>query len=105
MQAAGAAAALVAGFALLRGDRLWTAAAVFGTAVGPALGGALTQAFDWRAIFLFQAPVALAAAGAVLFVRDTRRAPRGPPRRRDPPRRARSAAPARTSRSPRCRPR
>ena len=25
---------------------------------GPALGGALTQAFDWRAIFLFQAPVA-----------------------------------------------
>ncbi|HKH17698.1 MAG TPA: MFS transporter, partial [Solirubrobacteraceae bacterium] len=52
LQAAGAAVALVAGFALLRGGRLWTTAAVFGTAAGPALGGALTQAFDWRAIFV-----------------------------------------------------
>jgi MFS family permease len=64
LQAAGAAAALVAGFSLLRGGRIWTTAAVFGTAVGPALGGALTQAFDWRAIFLFQVPVALLAAAA-----------------------------------------
>ena len=40
LQAAGAALALIAGFALLRGGRLWTTAAVFGTAVGPALGGA-----------------------------------------------------------------
>ncbi len=64
LQAAGAAAALVAGFALLRGGRLWVTAAVFGTAVGPALGGALTQAFDWRAIFLAQVPLALAAAAA-----------------------------------------
>ena len=69
LQAAGAAAALVAGFALLRGGRLWTTAAVLGTAVGPALGGALTQAFDWRAIFLFQVPLALAAAGASLAAR------------------------------------
>jgi MFS family permease len=64
LQAAGAAAALVAGFALLRGGRVWAIAAVFGTAVGPALGGALTQAFDWRAIFLAQVPLALAAAAA-----------------------------------------
>ena len=64
LQALGAAAALVAGFALLRGGRLWIAAAVFGTAVGPALGGALTQAFDWRAIFVFQVPVGLVAAAA-----------------------------------------
>ena len=69
LQAAGAAAALVAGFALLRGGRLWTTAAVLGTAVGPALGGALTQAFDWQAIFLFQVPLALAAAGASLAAR------------------------------------
>ena len=62
LQALGAAAALVGGFGLLRGGRLWIAAAVFGTAVGPALGGALTQAFDWRAIFEFQVPVALVAA-------------------------------------------
>ena len=46
--------------------RLWIAAAVFGAAVGPALGGALTQAFDWRAIFLAQVPLALAAAVACL---------------------------------------
>jgi len=64
LQALGAAAALVGGFALLRGGRLWIAAAVFGTAVGPALGGALTQAFDWRAIFEFQVPVGLLAAAA-----------------------------------------
>src|SRR5215207_406998 len=64
LQAAGAAVALVAGFALLRGGRLWTTAAVFGTAAGPALGGALTQAFDWRAIFVAQVPLALAAAVA-----------------------------------------
>ena len=69
LQAAGAAVALVAGFALLRGGRLWTTAAVFGTAAGPALGGALTQAFDWRAIFLAQVPLALAAAAASLAAR------------------------------------
>jgi hypothetical protein len=66
LQALGAAAALVAGFTYLRGDRLWVGAAVFGTAVGPALGGALTQAFDWRAIFLVQLPVGVLAAGATL---------------------------------------
>jgi predicted MFS family arabinose efflux permease len=70
VQAVGAAGALVAAFAFLRGDRLWTTAAVFGTAVGPALGGALTQAFDWRAIFFFQVPIALAAAAACLVVRQ-----------------------------------
>jgi MFS family permease len=72
LQAVGGAGALVAGFAFLRGDRLWTAAAVFGTAVGPALGGALTQAFDWRAIFIAQVPLGLAAAAACLAVRDER---------------------------------
>ena len=64
LQALGASVALVAGFGLLGGGRVWIAAAVFGTAVGPALGGALTQAFDWRAIFAFQVPVAIAAAVA-----------------------------------------
>src|SRR5918995_3819108 len=80
VQAVGAAGALVAGFAYLRvaaddagwvhGGRLWTIAAVFGTAVGPALGGALTQAFDWRAIFIAQVPLALGAAAACLVARD-----------------------------------
>ncbi|MEV4420323.1 MFS transporter, partial [Patulibacter sp. NPDC049589] len=45
---------------------LWVAAAIFGTAIGPALGGALTQVFDWRAIFLAQAPFGLLAAAACL---------------------------------------
>jgi predicted MFS family arabinose efflux permease len=41
-----------------RGARLWTLAGILGAALGPALGGVLTQVFDWRAIFAFQAPVA-----------------------------------------------
>jgi MFS family permease len=63
VQAIGAAGALVAAFELLDGStagmgrRMWVAASVFGIAVGPALGGALTQAFSWRAIFLAQAPL------------------------------------------------
>jgi uncharacterized membrane protein len=64
----GGAALLVGAFALLdaggAGRRAWTATAIFGFAAGPALGGALTQAFDWRAIFLVQAPLAAAAAVA-----------------------------------------
>jgi MFS family permease len=51
-----------------RGVVVWTAAGTFGAAVGPALGGVLTQLFDWRAIFVAQAPVAgvamLAAVGS-----------------------------------------
>jgi predicted MFS family arabinose efflux permease len=69
LQALGGAAGLVAAFALLHaGDRpqrqLWLAAAVLSTAIGPALGGALTQAFDWRAIFAVQVPIALVGAAA-----------------------------------------
>jgi MFS family permease len=74
LQALGAAGALVAAFDLLDagtdegpGRRLWTAAAVIGFASGPALGGLLTQLFDWRAIFAAQVPVAL--AGAAVAVR------------------------------------
>ncbi|HEY7002753.1 MAG TPA: MFS transporter [Gaiellaceae bacterium] len=49
-----------------RGAALWTLAGTFGAALGPALGGVLTQGLDWRAIFAFQAPVAaLGLLGAV----------------------------------------
>ena len=41
-----------------RGATVWTLTGTFGAALGPALGGVLTQAFDWRAIFVAQAPVA-----------------------------------------------
>lgn len=56
-------ALLAAAFSLLAGQgrRLWAVAAVTGAAVGPALGGALTDVFEWRAIFLVQGPVVLAA--------------------------------------------
>jgi predicted MFS family arabinose efflux permease len=40
----------------------WATTAAIGAALGPAAGGMLTQLFDWRAIFLAQAPVAGAAA-------------------------------------------
>ncbi len=50
------------------GTRLWILAGTFGLALGPALGGVLTQAFDWRAIFAAQAPVA--ALGMIGLVRS-----------------------------------
>jgi MFS family permease len=64
VQAAGGAAVLVSAFSLLEGavpegpGRLWRIAALLGTAAGPALGGALTQAFGWRSIFISQAALA-----------------------------------------------
>jgi MFS family permease len=49
-----------------RGVTVWTTAGTLGAALGPALGGVLTQVFDWRAIFVFQAPLAgLALLGAI----------------------------------------
>jgi predicted MFS family arabinose efflux permease len=66
------ALALLAGLAgsTARGAAVWTTAGAFGAAVGPALGGLLTQVFDWRAIFVVQAPIAgvalLATVGAHL---------------------------------------
>jgi MFS family permease len=58
---------LLAGALPLISPSLWTLAGTFGAALGPALGGVLTQLFDWRAIFVAQAPVA--AAGLVAVVR------------------------------------
>jgi MFS family permease len=77
VQALGAAGGLVAAFALLdggrpgHGRRMWVAASVFGIAVGPALGGALTQAFSWRAIFLAQAPIVVPGLLVALQVART----------------------------------
>src|SRR3954468_14390329 len=68
LQAAGGAVALLAAFEMLdagasrHGRRVWLGAAVAGTAAGPAIGGALTEALDWRAIFAVQAPIAAAPA-------------------------------------------
>ena len=70
VQAVGGAGGLLAAFALLHGGErpqrsLWLSATVLSAAVGPALGGALTQAFDWRAIFEVQVPLALLGALAL----------------------------------------
>ena len=40
--------------------RIWVAAGVLGAALGPALGGILTQLLGWESIFLVQVPLALA---------------------------------------------
>lgn len=87
VQALGGAAGLVATFVLIAGGaaagrRHWLGAAVLAAAVGPALGGALTQAFDWRAIFVVQIP--LAAAGALAALRDVPEPAVGPPVEAEP---------------------
>jgi MFS family permease len=69
LQGAGGALLLAASLPLLgglrgsrdRGTALWTSVGVLGAALGPMLGGVLTQLFDWRAIFAVQAPIAAAA--------------------------------------------
>lgn len=83
LQALGAAAGLVCGFAFLTAgerdrERLWTSAAVLGAAAGPALGGFLTELFDWRAIFLVQAPVGALSAAAFLAFQRGPEAPEAP---------------------------
>jgi len=57
VQGIGGALLLVGSLPVL-GKVRWTWAGTYGLALGPALGGVLTQAFDWRAIFVVQAPVA-----------------------------------------------
>ncbi|HEY1369259.1 MAG TPA: MFS transporter [Gaiellaceae bacterium] len=52
-----------------RGATLWTLAGTFGAALGPALGGVVTQAFGWRAIFALQAPLAAVGLAGALAVR------------------------------------
>jgi predicted MFS family arabinose efflux permease len=79
VQGAGAALLLAGALPVLgdlagsvtRGAAIWTLAGTFGLALGPALGGVLTQLFDWRAIFAVQAPVAAVGLIAALA------APRG----------------------------
>jgi MFS family permease len=74
LQGIGAGLALAGALPVLAGIRqndehaikVWAAAGTLGAALGPALGGVLTQLFSWRAIFLFQAPLAALALAAVL---------------------------------------
>lgn len=76
LQALGGALALVGCLELMvaewgerRGVAAWVAAGVLGTAVGPVVGGLLTQAISWQAIFVVQVPFAVLAVPAALAVR------------------------------------
>ncbi len=67
VQALGAALLVTAALGLLsaaagdsaRAVRVWVAAGIFGAALGPAVGGVLTEALGWESIFLVQVPLAL----------------------------------------------
>ena len=48
-----------------RAVRTWASAGVLGAALGPALGGILTETLGWESIFLAQAPLALLTLLAV----------------------------------------
>ena len=51
-----------------RAAAVWATAGATGAALGPAVGGLLTELVSWQSIFLFQVPVALAAAVPILAV-------------------------------------
>lgn len=76
VQALGGAAAVTAVLELLpatvgsekRATAIWAAAGATGAALGPAVGGLLTELVSWQSIFLIQVPIALAAAVPIFAV-------------------------------------
>jgi MFS family permease len=76
VQALGGAAAVTAVLELLpatvgserRAVTVWAVAGATGAALGPAVGGLLTELVSWQSIFLVQAPLAIAAGVPVLAV-------------------------------------
>jgi MFS family permease len=76
VQALGGALAVTAALELLpatvgserRAATVWAAAGATGAALGPAVGGLLTELVSWQSIFLIQVPVSLAAAVPILAV-------------------------------------
>ena len=76
VQALGGAAAVTAALELLpatvgserRAAAIWASAGATGAALGPAVGGLLTELVSWQSIFLIQVPIALAAAVPILAV-------------------------------------
>src|SRR6478735_9784529 len=76
VQALGGALAVTAALELLpatvgserRATAIWASAGATGAALGPAVGGILTELVSWQSIFFIQVPVALAAAVPILSV-------------------------------------
>ena len=77
VQAVGAALIVTAALDLLsetlgstvRAVRVWVAAGILGAALGPAVGGVLTEVLGWESIFLAQVPVALVLLAALRGLR------------------------------------
>src|ERR1700756_430648 len=56
---------------------VWGMGVILGPIIGPALGGWLTDQYNWRWVFFINVPFGvLAAAGILVFIRETRRAHR-----------------------------
>lgn len=82
VQAAGGAVAVVAALELMvstfgddrRATLTWVGAGAIGAAVGPGLGGLLTELVSWQSIFLVQVPVAIIAGVPLreIVVQETR---------------------------------
>jgi MFS family permease len=78
IQAAGAALIVASALVLLgevegaerRAAHVWARAGILGAALGPAIGGVLTQLGGWETIFLAQAPVALLPLIALWRLRE-----------------------------------
>lgn len=76
VQALGGAVAVTAVLELLpatvgserRAVAIWATAGATGAALGPAVGGLLTELVSWQSIFLLQAPLAIAAGVPILAV-------------------------------------
>jgi MFS family permease len=76
LQAVGGAAAVTGALELLpsavgserRAATVWAAAGAAGAALGPAIGGLLTELVSWQSIFLVQVPAALIAGVPLLRV-------------------------------------
>lgn len=54
-----------------RGVGRWIAAGVAGSAVGPTIGGLMTEAISWQSIFIAQVPLVLFALPVALRLRET----------------------------------
>jgi MFS family permease len=70
---------LIANLGRERAATAWIGAGIVGAAIGPAVGGALTELLSWQAIFAVQVPLVALATVARGFPRDREPAPGRPP--------------------------